>query len=96
MTRAATQAEQFDRERDCRKHEPRPTHPSIVQRENDTRRHLADFIAEVLRAAPCCQPSEGWTPAVVTESVTTSGCPLITLAFPHDGAFNVTITRARP
>lgn len=71
-------------------------HWSIKQRGEDTRRHLADYIAEALRNAPCCQPKEGWTPAVVTESFTTSGCPLITLTFPHDGAFNVTITRARP
>lgn len=72
------------------------THWSIRQREEDTRRHLADFIAEALRAAPCCQPADGWTPATVTESVTTSGCPLITLTFPFgDGAFNVTVTKVR-
>lgn len=70
-------------------------HWSIKQRAEDTRRHLANFIVEAIRAAPCCQQAEGWTPATVTESVTTSGCPLITLTLPHDGAFNITITRAR-
>lgn len=59
------------------------------------RKHVAEFIADALRGAPCCQPKEGWAIATVTESVTTSDCPLITLTIPHCGAFNITITRAR-
>lgn len=69
---------------------------ALDQRDKTTRADLASFIADALRAAPCCQPADGWIPATVTESVTTSGCPLITIAFSGDaGAFNVTVTRAR-
>jgi len=70
-------------------------HPAIAQQDKDNREHLARFIAEALRGAPCCQPQEGWTPATVTESFTTSGSPLITIDIPHAGTFNVTVTRAR-
>ena len=70
-------------------------HPAITQQDKENRQHVARFIADALRGAPCCQPREGWTPATVTESANTSGCPLITLDIPHVGAFNITITRAR-
>lgn len=33
--------------------------------------------------------------AVVTKSVTTSGCPVIRIVFKPGEAFNITITRAR-
>lgn len=59
------------------------------------RQNLADSIAAALREMPCCQPQEGWRPAVITQSFTTSGCPIVRIEFGPDDAFNITITRAR-
>jgi hypothetical protein len=59
------------------------------------RQDLADVIAKILRDLPCCQPADGWEIARVTETATTSGCPMIRIEIPHSGTFNVTITRAR-
>lgn len=60
-----------------------------------TREQIAEAIAEALRNLPCSKPAEGWNPAIVTVTETTSGCPVIQLDLYGAGKFNITITRAR-